>query len=109
MNNGYYDIPINNQYSNQPYPRDNISDINDYNFNQKIALTVNDNKENYRYLQRPTVPATSLYYENNNNNNNNNNNQQGGYYQDPMFLSSDANTPLTKKKSNKYVIILILL
>ena len=94
MNNGYYDVPINNQYSNQPYPRDNISDINDYNFNQKIALTVNDNKENYRYLQRPTVPATSLYYENNNN-------QQGGYYQDPMFLSSDANTPLTKKKEQQ--------
>ena len=93
MNKGYYDIPIHNQYSNTPYPRDNISEVNDYNFNQKISVTMNDNKENYRYIQRPTVPSTSLYYESDN--------QPTGYYQDPMFLSSDANTPLMKKKEQQ--------
>lgn len=93
MNNGYYDVPIHNQYSNKPYPRDNISNVNDYNFNQKIAVTMNDNKENYRYNQRPTVPSTSLYYESSN--------QPSGYYQDPISLSSDANTPLMKKKEQQ--------
>ena len=93
MNNGYYDVPIHNQYSNTPYPRDNISNVNDYNFNQKIAVTMNDNKENYRYNQRPTVPSTSLYYESSN--------QPTGYYQDPISLSSDGNTPLMRKKEQQ--------
>lgn len=84
VNNGYYDIPINNQYSNKPFPRDNIMNANDYNFNQNINLTVNDGKQNYMYNQNSTTPSSQL-----------------NYY-DANFLSSDSRTPLLKRKEQTY-------
>lgn len=84
VNNGYYDIPINNQYSNKPFPRDNIMSANDYNFNQNINLEVNNGKQNYMYNQSSTIPSSQL-----------------NYY-DANFLSSDSRTPLLKRKEQTY-------
>ena len=84
VNNGYYDIPIN------PPQRNNTVNINEYDFNKKINLTVNNNKQSYLYNQIPVAPSNSLYYETDR--------SQSGYYQDPMFLAYDAGVPLVKKK-----------
>ena len=84
MNNGYYDIPIETQKKN------NLPNINEFDFNKKINLTINDNKQSYQYNQMPTTPSSSLYYETDK--------SQSGYYQDPIYLAYDAGVPLIKKK-----------
>ena len=62
MNNGYYDVPINNQYSNVEY-RDSPIYTNEYQLNRNINVTTNDNKDEYVVYQEPTVPSKSLYLE----------------------------------------------
>jgi len=75
VNNGYFDVPISNEFSNKPQPRDMvISDT--YKLNNKIANTVNNNIYEYIVYQHPTYPSPDLliesdvnykeYYENNN-------------------------------------------
>ena len=62
---GYFDVPICNQFSNQPPPRDPTQSISNYDLNQAINLTINDNKESYRVYQTPTRPSASLMTESN--------------------------------------------
>jgi hypothetical protein len=61
-NKGYYDVPINNQYSNIEY-RNTPVITNEYQVNKKINLTVNDNRDDYIVYEQPTRPASSLYLE----------------------------------------------
>jgi hypothetical protein len=54
MNKGYYDVPINNQYSNKEY-RDIPVITNEYQLNKNINLTMNDNKDEYIFLSMKNV------------------------------------------------------
>ena len=76
VNNGYFDVPISNEYSNKPIPR-NIVMSETYTLNNKIANTINNNIFEYIVNQTPTYPSPDLviesdvdykeYFENNNN------------------------------------------
>lgn len=90
MNNGYYDVPICNQYSNKEV-RDKPRVTNQYDLNREINLTLNNNKGDYTVYQDPTVPSPSLYLESDQP-------MSGYYYKDPMSLSFDSEVPLVKKK-----------
>jgi hypothetical protein len=94
MNNGYYDVPIHNQYSNEPYHRNNQNITNTYQVNRTINRKINNNKETYMVYNEPDNPSPSLYYETDQ--------PMSGYYQDPMYISSDAGLPLMKKKEIMY-------
>ena len=94
MNNGYYDVPIHNQYSNKGFPRNNQTSMNTYQVNRNINTTMNNNQGNYVVYNEPTIPSPSLYLETDQ--------SMSGYYQDPMNLSSDAGVPLMKKKEMMY-------
>jgi hypothetical protein len=94
MNNGYYDVPINNQYSNKGFARNNQTSMNTYQVNRNINTTMNNNQGNYMIYNEPTIPSPSLYYETDQ--------SMSGYYQDPMYISSDAGVPLMKKKEMMY-------
>lgn len=84
MNNGYYDIPINNQYSNQPMQRNTPVITDTYQINKELRNTVNNNQGNYVIYNKPNLPSSSLYIESDK--------PMSGYYQDPMKI------PLMKKK-----------
>jgi hypothetical protein len=75
VNRGYYDIPINNQYSNKELPRNKEQKINESNFNKIINNRMNNSKQNY--ILEPS---------------------NMGVYQDPSSLSFDSKIPLLKKK-----------
>ncbi len=62
---GYFDVPICNQFSNQPPARDPTQSISAYDLNQAINLTINDNKDSYTVYQQPTRPSPSLMTESN--------------------------------------------
>ena len=89
MNKGYYDVPINNQFSNREY-RDNPVTTNEYQLNRNINLTMNDNRDEYIVEQTPTRPSNSLYLESDK--------DQSHYYGDERALSLNGNQPLMRKK-----------
>jgi len=93
MNKGYYDVPINDQYSNKEY-RDTPIITNEYQLNKNINLTVNDNKDEYIVYQQPTRPSKSLYIESDK--------QTTQYYNNERGLSFDSHIPLMKKKEQNY-------
>lgn len=94
-NKGYYDVPINNEYSNKTV-RDAPIIANEYNLNKIINTTINDNKAVYTIFQDPTIPSPSLYTESDQ--------SMAGYYnKDPMNLSYEV--PIVPKKIQKYIII----
>lgn len=90
MNVGYYDIPMNNQFSDREY-RNKPIETTEYNINKKINTTINDNQGEYIVQHSPTIPSQSLYIESD---------QQTSpyYYADQQSLSSDIKAPLVKKK-----------
>jgi len=92
-NNGYYDGPINNQYSNKEY-RDIPVITNEYQLNKNINVTMNDNKDEYIVYQQPTRPSKSLYTESDK--------QTSQYYNNERALSFDSHIPLMKKKEQNY-------
>jgi hypothetical protein len=61
-NPGYFDVPICNSLSNREY-RDPSQNIGQYELNQHINQTINDNNSAYTVYQRPTRPSQSLYIE----------------------------------------------
>lgn len=61
-NPGYFDVPICNSLSNTTY-RDQAQDVGEYDLNQRLNVTTNDNYGNYVVYQRPTMPSSSLYIE----------------------------------------------
>jgi len=61
-NPGYFDVPICNSLSNTTY-RDQAQNVGEYDINQRLNVTVNDNYGNYVVYQRPTMPSSSLYIE----------------------------------------------
>jgi len=61
-NQGYYDVPIYNEYSNKDI-RDSAKKTNNYLLNRQINLTLNNNKENYIVYQDPVIPSPSLFLE----------------------------------------------
>ena len=81
VNNGYYDVPIDNQYSNKEV-RDKPLMSDEYVINRQINTTINDNKDSYIVDQIPTKPSPSLYIESDK--------DASGYY--------DKNSFLVKKK-----------
>lgn len=90
-NKGYYDVPINNEYSNKTV-RDAPIIANEYNLNKIINTTINDNKAVYTSFQDPTIPSPSLYTESDQ--------SMSGYYnKDPMNLSYEV--PIVQKKDSK--------
>ena len=90
INNGYYDTPICNQYSNTD-ARDPPIFTNEYQIHRDIRTTINDNKGEYVVYEDPTTPSPSLYLETDKP-------MSGYYYKDPMSLSFDGEEPLVKKK-----------
>lgn len=93
MNKGYYDVPINNQYSNTEY-RDTPVVTNEYQLNKNINVTMNDNKDEYIVYQQPTRPSKSLYIESDQ--------QTTQYYNNERALSFDSHIPLMKRKEQNY-------
>ena len=70
-NNGYYDVPICDQYSNTEV-RDSPINVTDKRLNENINLIINDNRMQYIVEQPPFRPNTDLFVENNEYNNNSN-------------------------------------
>jgi hypothetical protein len=62
VNYGYYDVPIHNEFSNKEY-RSPPVDVNEYDVNQVINVTNNNNSGEYIVAQNPVRPAPSLYIE----------------------------------------------
>jgi hypothetical protein len=93
MNKGYYDVPINNQYSNKENRNTPII-TNEYQLNKNINLKMNDNNDEYIVHQQPTRPSKSLYIESDN--------QTTQYYNNERSLSFDGHIPLIKKKEQNY-------
>ena len=62
VNPGYYDVPIQNQYSN-PIRKGNEVKISNYALNTTIGNTINNNDDNYTVYSSPTKPSPSLYIE----------------------------------------------
>ena len=96
VNNGYYDVPICNQFSNKEI-RDKPTVLNQYNLNRDIGVTMNDNMGNYNVINDVTIPSGSLMYESDY--------PQSGYYysnkQNPMNLSYDGAVPIVKRQDSK--------
>ena len=64
VNPGYFDVPIENRYSN-PIREGNQVKVSNYQFNTTVGDTINDNDNNYEVYQTPTKPSPSLYIEQN--------------------------------------------
>jgi len=94
-NNGYNDVPINNQFSNSETIRRPVK-TNQYEVNRKVGVTMNKNNGEYIVYQDPTVPSPSLSLETDVP-------MSGYYYQDPMSLSLDGDVPLIKKKEQSKI------
>ena len=62
VNPGYYDVPIENKYSN-PVREGNEVKVSNYNLNTTIGNTINNNNDNYEVYSSPTKPSPSLYIE----------------------------------------------
>ena len=62
VNPGYYDVPIQNQYSN-PVRQGNEIKISNYALNTAIGKTINSNDDNYIVYSPPTKASPSLYIE----------------------------------------------
>lgn len=62
INPGYYDVPIENKYSN-PVREGNEVKVSNYNLNTTIGNTINNNNDNYEVYSSPTKPSPSLYIE----------------------------------------------
>ena len=90
-NKGYYDVPINNEYSNKDV-RDIPIITNEYRLNHDINLTINDNHSIYKSFEDPTIPSPSLYTETDQS-------MAGYYHKDPMNLSYEV--PIVPKKDSK--------
>jgi len=62
INPGYYDVPIQNKYSNSqrngPYKK-----MTNYQFNGQVANQLNNNNENYEIYQSQSFPSPSLFIE----------------------------------------------
>lgn len=70
-NNGYYDVPICDQYSNTEV-RDSPINVTDKRLNENINLIINDNRMQYIVEQPPFRPESDLFASNNEYNNNSN-------------------------------------
>jgi hypothetical protein len=94
VNRGYYDVPICNQYSNVEN-RERPIHTNEYQLNNLISNTINNNIGKYIVTQDPTVPSPSLYQESNYP-------QSGFYYnkRDPMNIAFDGRVPPGTKRSS---------
>ena len=62
VNPGFYDVPIQNQYSN-PVREGNQIKISNYALNTAIGKTINSNDDNYIVYSPPTKASPSLYIE----------------------------------------------
>lgn len=62
VNPGYYDVPIQNQYSN-PVRQGNEIKLGNYALNTTIGNTINSNDDNYIVYSPPTKASPSLYIE----------------------------------------------
>ncbi len=62
---GYYDIPIQDQYSNtcMNSPKYDGPKVEDYNFNKVVGKEVNNARGGYVVEDHPTRPSPSLYIE----------------------------------------------
>jgi hypothetical protein len=104
VNNGYFDVPISNEFSNKPQPRDIvISDT--YKLNNKIANTVNNNIYEYTVYQHPTYPSPDLLIESDVNYKEYYKNKPNKHY----IESFDNNNEPTKKNFLLVFILIILL
>jgi ATP-dependent Zn protease len=62
VDKGYFDVPICNEYSNKEPPK-TVSVADEFNLNNIIQNTINNNKQEYTIYEYPTRPSRSLYYE----------------------------------------------
>ena len=103
VNNGYFDVPISNEFSNKPQPRDIVlSDT--YKLNNKIANTVNNNIYEYIVYQHPTYPSPDLLIESDVNYKEYYKNESNKHY-----IESFDNNNEPRKKNFLLVFILIIL
>jgi hypothetical protein len=100
LNRGYYDVPICNELSNTD-KREKPIKTNEYQLNNLIANTVNNNEGIYIVTQDPIFPSPSLYEESDY--------PQTGYYynkRDRMSIAFDGRVPPGSKKTSpiyKYI------
>lgn len=92
-NNGYFDVPICNEYSNKEV-RDEPTKINNFALNRTINNTLNNNQSNYIVYQDPNIPSPSLYLESDVP-------MSGYYYKNPMDMAFDGTVPIPKKADSK--------
>ncbi len=103
-NIGYFDVPICDDYSNPNQPRV-IKTSDQYDLNNTIMNTVNNNKEEYIVTQYPVRPEASLYYQSNVSNSYYDKNYVNKYYNVEDF----SNREMTDNKKNNFFFILLVL
>jgi len=82
INNGYFDVPICDEYSNKPEARDKRY-VDEFNMNKILRNVLNNNKDEYIVHQYPTRPSSSLYFETDN---------AGSSYYNPNYINKYYNT-----------------
>jgi hypothetical protein len=91
VDNGYFDVPICNEYSNKSQPRI-VHVADEFNLNKTIQNTINNNKEEYIVYEYPTRPSRSLYYETD---------KASASYYNPDYVNKYYNAePFTNQENN---------
>ncbi len=107
-NNGYFDVPICNEYSNVNQPR-TIKNTNEFSLNNTIANTLNDNKQEYIVKQIPTRPSMHMLYQTDMSNSYYNKNYVNRYYDVEQFTNRETHEYMNNMYYIHIIILLIII
>jgi ATP-dependent Zn protease len=106
---GYFDVPICDEYSNTNQPR-TVYLADEFQLNDTIQKTINNNKAKYVVKEYPTRPSASLYYETNKASSSYYNpNYINKYYNVEQFSNQEKKSEDTKHKFFFILLLIIIL
>jgi hypothetical protein len=109
VNNGYFDVPICDEYSNKEQPR-TVHVADEFNLNKVIQNTINNNKEEYTIYEYPTRPSRSLYYETDSSSASYYNPEYvNKYYNVEQFTNQEEKSSKTKQRIFFILLLIIIL
>ena len=109
IDNGYFDVPICDKYSNTDQPR-TVHVADEFKLNKIIQNTINNNKEEYIVYEYPTRPSASLYYETDKASSSYyNNDDMNKYYNVEQFANENINSVNVKHRIAFILLLIIIL